>query len=53
MASAMRRFTYGAGSSAAWTWPKALEAENTKLKRMLAEAMPDIEGLEVVARGKF
>lgn len=32
---------------------KALEAENAKLKKMLAEAMLDIEGLKVVARGKF
>jgi putative transposase len=32
---------------------RALEAENAKLKKMLAEAMLDIEGLKVVARGKF
>ena len=32
---------------------KALEAENAKLKKMPAEAMLDIEGLNVVARGKF
>lgn len=32
---------------------KALEVENAKLKKMLAEAMLDIEGLKVVARGKF
>lgn len=32
---------------------KTLEAENAKLKKMLAEAMLDIEGLKVVARGKF
>ncbi|TWI13525.1 putative transposase [Lysobacter ruishenii] len=32
---------------------KSLEAENAKLKKMLAEAMLDIEGLKVVARGKF
>lgn len=32
---------------------KVLEAENAKLKKMLAEAMLDIEGLKVVARGKF
>lgn len=32
---------------------KALEAENARLKKMLAEAMLDIEGLKVVARGKF
>lgn len=32
---------------------KALESENAKLKKMLAEAMLDIEGLKVVARGKF
>lgn len=32
---------------------KSLEAENAKLKKMLAEAMLDIEGLKVVARGQF
>jgi putative transposase len=32
---------------------RALEVENTKLKKMLAEAMLDIEGLKVAARGKF
>jgi putative transposase len=32
---------------------KTLEAENAKLKRMLAEAMLDNEALKVVARGKF
>ncbi len=32
---------------------KALEAENAKLKKMLAEAMLDNETLKVVARGKF
>ena len=32
---------------------RALESENAKLKKMLAEAMLDIEGLKVVARGKF
>lgn len=32
---------------------KAREAENAKLKKLLAEAMLDIEGLTVVARGKF
>jgi putative transposase len=32
---------------------RALECENAKLKKMLAEAMLDIEGLKVVARGKF
>ena len=31
---------------------KALEAENAKLKKLLAEAMLDIEALKVVARGK-
>lgn len=31
----------------------ALEAENAKLKKMLAEAMLDNEALKVVARGKF
>jgi putative transposase len=29
-----------------------LESENTKLKKLLAEAMLDIESLKVVARGK-
>jgi len=32
---------------------KTLEAENAKLKKMLAEAMLDNEALKVVARGKF
>lgn len=32
---------------------KVLEAENAKLKKMLAEAMLDNEALKVVARGKF
>jgi len=32
---------------------RTLESENAKLKKMLAEAMLDIEGLKVVARGKF
>jgi putative transposase len=32
---------------------RALEGENAKLKKMLAEAMLDIEGLKVVVRGKF
>ncbi|HEX7769757.1 MAG TPA: IS3 family transposase, partial [Dokdonella sp.] len=32
---------------------RALEAENAKLKRLLAEAMLDNEALKVVARGKF
>ena len=31
---------------------KDLEGENTKLKKLLAEAMLDIEALKVVARGK-
>ena len=31
---------------------KALEDENAKLKKLLAEAMLDIESLKVVARGK-
>jgi putative transposase len=31
---------------------RELEAENTKLKKLLAEAMLDIESLKVVARGK-
>jgi putative transposase len=30
-----------------------LEAENAKLKKLLAEAMLDAEALKVVARGKF
>ena len=32
---------------------KVLEAENAKLKKLLAEAMLDNEALKVVARGKF
>lgn len=32
---------------------RALEAENSKLKKLLAEAMLDNEALKVVARGKF
>jgi putative transposase len=32
---------------------KALEAENSKLEKLLAEAMLDNEALKVVARGKF
>ena len=32
---------------------KALESENAKLKKLLAEAMLDNEALKVVARGKF
>lgn len=32
---------------------KTLEAENVKLKKMLAETMLDNEALKVVARGKF
>ena len=32
---------------------RALEAENAKLKKLLAEAMLDNEALKVVARGKF
>lgn len=31
---------------------KDLEGENSKLKKLLAEAMLDIEALKVVARGK-
>ncbi len=31
---------------------RELEGENTKLKKLLAEAMLDIEALKVVARGK-
>ena len=32
---------------------RALESENAKLKKLLAEAMLDNEALKVVARGKF
>jgi len=32
---------------------RALEAENSTLKKLLAEAMLDNEALKVVARGKF
>jgi putative transposase len=32
---------------------RALEGENAKLKKMLADAMLDIQGLMVVARGKI
>ncbi|GAB3727138.1 hypothetical protein GCM10028862_03350 [Luteimonas pelagia] len=32
---------------------RSREAENAKLKKMPAEAMLGIEGLKVVARGKF
>ena len=32
---------------------RSLEAENAKLKKLLAEAMLDNEALKVVARGKF
>ena len=31
---------------------REIESENTKLKKLLAEAMLDIESLKVVARGK-
>jgi len=31
---------------------RELESENTKLKKLLAEAMLDMEALKVVARGK-
>ena len=31
---------------------RELEGENSKLKKLLAEAMLDIESLKVVARGK-
>lgn len=31
---------------------RELESENSKLKKLLAEAMLDIEALKVVARGK-
>ena len=33
-------------------WLRELEGENGKLKKLLAEAMLDIEALKVVARGK-
>ena len=32
--------------------PRELEGESKKLKKLLAEAMLDIEALKVVARGK-
>jgi putative transposase len=32
---------------------KSLDAENARLKKLLAEAMLDNEALKVVARGKF
>jgi putative transposase len=32
---------------------RELEAENAKLKKLLAEAMLDTDALRVVARGKF
>jgi putative transposase len=32
---------------------RELEAENAKLKKLLAEAMLDADALRVVARGKF
>jgi len=32
---------------------RELEAENAKLKKLLAESMLDVEALRVVARGKF
>ena len=32
---------------------KALELENSRLKKLLAEAMLDADALRVVARGKF
>ena len=32
---------------------RTLETENSKLKKLLAEAMLDNEALKVVARGKF
>ena len=32
---------------------RELEAENAKLKKLLAEAMLDKEALKIVARGKF
>ena len=32
---------------------RTLEAENSKLKKLLAEAMLDNEALKVVARGKY
>ena len=32
---------------------RELESENAKLKKLLAEAMLDVDALRVVARGKF
>jgi putative transposase len=32
---------------------RELEAENAKLKKLLAESMLDVEALRVVTRGKF
>jgi putative transposase len=32
---------------------KALEAENAKLKKLLAESMLDVEALRAVLRGKY
>jgi putative transposase len=32
---------------------RELEAENAKLKKLLAEAMLDVDALRAVARGKF
>ena len=32
---------------------KALEAENARLKKLLAESMLDNEALRIVARGKY
>jgi len=32
---------------------KALEAENTKLKKLLAESMLDVQGLRAALQGKY
>jgi hypothetical protein len=46
----------GAAALAGWKWqiaqPTKLEAENGKLKKLLAEAHLDIEVLKSVVRGK-
>ena len=43
---------YGGMTPSDATKLKALEDENRRLKKLLAEAMLDIEALKVVARGK-
>jgi 4-hydroxy-3-methylbut-2-enyl diphosphate reductase IspH len=54
--SATLAFISGAVGLAGWRSEarrlRELEGENTKLKKLLAEAMLDIEALKVVARGK-